>query len=179
MSINSARRTKLIFNLYPGEWPTYYSLPMWPGLPQLKSIIDLNGIIGSPSKIKNILEICSTWISEIWRETSAELIKKSFIICGVHNNHLRDSNNNIQIRSDSWSLLNGSVVLAISFSGVCSTPAFVDQAHNANAQFALAVRVLWSYFVDCSTAQISDFELFYSFIVRAVPLLSFDLLSNV
>ena len=90
----------MIFNLYPGEWPTYYSLPMWPGLPQLKSIIDLNGIIGSPSKIKNILEICSTWISEIWRETSAELIKKSFIICGVHNNHLRDSNNNIQIRSD-------------------------------------------------------------------------------
>ena len=44
--------------------------------------------------------LCSNWMSEIWRETSGDLIRKSFEICGVHNNHQLDSSNNIQIRLD-------------------------------------------------------------------------------
>ena len=73
------------------------------------------------------------------------------------------------------SFLDGSVVLAISFNGVCSTPAEVDLTRNAHAQFALGARALWSYFVNCSTTRISDFEGFYNFLLSAVPRLSLDL----
>jgi hypothetical protein len=77
-------------------------------------------------------------------------------------------------QTDRASVLDGSVVLAISFNGVCSTPAEID-LRDTNAQFALGVRALWSYFVDCSTADITDFERFYSFFRSAVPRLTLDL----
>lgn len=43
--------------------------------------------------------LCSTWISEIWQELSVGLIKKSFEVCGVHNNHVI-MNYNFSIRMD-------------------------------------------------------------------------------
>jgi len=32
-------------------------------------------------------ELCSKWVSEIWDEFSADLVRKSFEMCGVHNHH--------------------------------------------------------------------------------------------
>ncbi len=43
--------------------------------------------------------LCSSWISEIWQEMSADLIRKSFDLCGVHNNHLT-MNFTLSIRMD-------------------------------------------------------------------------------
>ena len=53
------------------------------------------------SNMKSPVYVLScNWISEIWQKVSAELLKKSFEVCGVNYHHLTVANGNLRIRMD-------------------------------------------------------------------------------
>ena len=74
--------------LYREKWNNWYTFHERSNTP--------TGNAKSPGYV-----LSSQWINEIWNLISQEIITKSFVACGIHNEYTVDSNNNLQIRMDS------------------------------------------------------------------------------